>query len=64
MSEYISQVCVECVQMLSTVPPSVFLLSLAAGAIGAVALVSHLQYPTECDPKIANEQTRYTSSSL
>lgn len=40
MSEYISQVCVECVQILSTVPPSVFLLSLNAGLIGLVALVS------------------------
>lgn len=40
MSDYISQVCVECVQILSTVPPSVFLLSLNAGLIGLVALVS------------------------
>lgn len=40
MSEYISQVCVECAQILSTVPPSVFLISLAAGIIGLVALVS------------------------
>lgn len=42
MSGYISQVCVECVQILSTVPPFVFLLSLAAGVVGLVALVSLL----------------------
>lgn len=40
MSEYISEVCRECVTVLRTVPPYIFLLALAAGAIGLLVLVS------------------------
>lgn len=43
----------ECVQILSTVPPSVFLLSLAAGVIGLVALVS-VTISTDYDLTITN----------
>lgn len=51
MSEYISQACVACVQLLGTVPPSVFLLSLAAGVVGFIALVSGYKILRLLDPR-------------
>ncbi|EED18089.1 dolichyl-phosphate beta-glucosyltransferase, putative [Talaromyces stipitatus ATCC 10500] len=51
MSEYITQVCMECVQVLSTVPPSVLLLSLAAGAVGVVALAYILLFAVAFRPR-------------
>ncbi|PCG89925.1 Glycosyl transferase, family 2 [Penicillium occitanis (nom. inval.)] len=51
MSEYISQACVACVQLLGTVPPSVFLLSVAAGVIGFIALVYIILFAVAFRPR-------------
>ncbi|OKL63934.1 hypothetical protein UA08_00289 [Talaromyces atroroseus] len=51
MSEYISEVCTECARVLSTVPPSVFLLSLAACAIGLAVLVYVLLFAVAFRPR-------------